>query len=109
MTKNNSTFELNYAVAPGEYIEEHMEYYGYSLQKFADICNCSVKSVKEIVIDKKPLTLELAKKIEKELDFPVDLLMSIEEDYRSRIKPVVKLKTREKKTPVVKQSYAVAQ
>ena len=80
---------------------------GMTFQKFAEICNCSVESVKEIV-EKKPLTMKLAKKIEKELDIPADLLMSIEEDYRSRIKPVVKLKTREKKTPVVKQSYAVA-
>ena len=109
MTKSNTTFELNYAVAPGEYVEEYMEYYGFSFQDFADRCDCSAESVKSVVLDKAPLTMTLAKKLGREIDIPADTLMSIEEDYRSRIKPVVKLKTREKKTPVVKQSYAVAQ
>ena len=109
MSISSSTFELNYAVAPGEYVKEHMEYYGYSFQKFAEICNCSVEEVKEIVIDKKPLTMNLAKKFEKELDFPVDLLMSIEEHYRSRIKPTAKVKKRVKEPLVVQQPFAVAQ
>ena len=82
-------FELKVAVAPGEYVEEHMEYYGYSFQKFAEVCGCSASAVKEIVIDKKPLNSQLAKKFEKELDIPADLLMSIEEDYRPRLKPVI--------------------
>ena len=46
MTKSKTTFELNYAVAPGEYVKEHMEYYGFSYQKFAELCNCSAESVK---------------------------------------------------------------
>ena len=109
MSKSIAPCKLNFAVAPGRYIDEYIEYYDLSFQEFADRCDCTVKSVKEIVIDKIPLTLELAKKFEKELDMPADLLMRIEEDYRSRIKPVVKVKTREKKPPVVQQSYAVAQ
>ena len=110
MTKSNSSFELNYAVAPGEYIEEHMEYYGYSYEKFADLCGCSVESVKEIVIDKVPLTLKLAKKFEKVIDIPGETLMRIEVDYRSRVKPAVKVKEREKKnSSVVKQPFTVAQ
>ena len=51
----------------------------------------------------------MAKKFEKVIDIPGETLMRIEEDYRSRIKPVVKGKTREKKPPVVQQSFAVAQ
>ena len=73
-------FELKIAVAPGRYVEEHMEYYGYTFQKFAEICNCSVESVKEIVTEKKPLTMKLAKKIEKELDIPAHVLMRIEKN-----------------------------
>ena len=85
MSKSNSTFELNYAVAPGEYVKEYMEYYDYSFQKFADLCGCSVKSVKDIVIDRIPLSMKLAKKFEKVIDIPSETLMRIEEDYRSRV------------------------
>ena len=109
MSKLNSTFELNYAVAPGEYVEEHMEYYGYSFQQFADLCGCSAKSVEEVVIDKKPLTLNLARKFEKIIGIPGETLMRIEKDYRSRIKTTAKVKKRVKEPLVVQQSFAVAQ
>ena len=102
-------FKSNFIVAPGAYVEEHMEYYGYSYQKFADMCGCSAESVKEIVIDKASLTLELAKKFENVINIPGETLMRIEEDYLSRIKSVVKGKTQEKKPPVVQQSFAAAQ
>ncbi len=110
MKNSNTTFKSNYAVAPGEYIEEHMKYYGYSYEKFADLCGCSIESVKEIVIDKVPLTLKLAKKFEKVIDIPGETLMRIEVDYRSRVKPAAKVKEREKKaSSVVKQPITVAQ
>ena len=110
MKNSNTTFKSNFAVAPGRYVKEHMEYYGYSYEKFADLCGCSVESVKEIVIDKVPLTLKLAKKFERELDIPAYALMRIEGDYRSRVRPVVKVKEREKKaSSVVKQPFSVAQ
>ena len=109
MAKSETPYQCNFAVAPGRYIKEHMEYYGYSYQKFADICNCPVESVKEIVINAKPLTIRLAKKFEKELDIPADLLMSIEEDYRSRIKPATKVKKRVNEPLVAQQTFAVAQ
>ena len=109
MSKSKTKYQFNFAVAPGRYIKEHMEYYGYSYEKFAKLCNCSVKSVKEIVIEQKPLTIKMANKIERELDFPADMLMRIEKKYRIFQKPVVKVKTREKKDPVVRQSFAVAQ
>ena len=109
MTKSKSPYQFNFAVAPGRYIKEYMEYYGYSYEKFAELCNCSVKSVKEIVIEQKPLTIKMAKKIERELDFPADMLMRIEKKYRIFQNPVIKVKTREEKTPMVQQSYAVAQ
>ena len=82
MTKSKSPYQFNFGVAPARYVEEHMENYGYSYEKFADICNCSVDSVKEIVIGKKPLKTALAKKFEKELDIPALVLMRIEKKYR---------------------------
>ena len=78
MTKPKSPYQFNFGVASGRFIIEHMEHYGYSYEKFADICNCSVDAVKEIVIDKKPLKTVLAKKFEKELDIPAHVLMRIE-------------------------------
>ena len=75
MKKSKASYQFNFGVAPKAYVEEHMEYYGYSYEKFADLCGCSVRSVKEIVIDNKPLTPKLAKKFEKEPDIPVHVLM----------------------------------
>ena len=110
MTKSEKPFKSNFAVAPGRYVKEYMEYYDYSYEKFADLCGCSVESVKEIVIDKVPLTLKLAKKFEKVIDISGETLMRIEVDYRSRVKPAVKVKEREKKaSSVVKQPLTVVQ
>ena len=110
MTNTMAPCKLNFAVAPGRYIKEYMEYYDLSFQEFADRCNCEVLLVQELVVNKAPLTLDLAKKIEKELDMPADLLMRIEVDYRSRVKPTAKVKEREKKaSSVVKQPFTVAQ
>ena len=106
---NIKPFKSKFVIAPGEYVEEHMEYYGYTFQKFAEICGCSASAVKEIVIDKKPLTLELAKKFERELGISAGTLIRIEKKYRSRLKPVKKVKKREQEAPQVTQSFAVAQ
>ena len=110
MTELKSRNKFNFGVAPGRFIKEHMEYYGYSYEKFADICNCSVDAVKEIVIDKKPLKTVLAKKFEKELDIPAHVLMRIEKKYRLFNQTAGKEKVREKKaSSVVKQPFTVAQ
>ncbi len=109
MTELKSPNKFNFGVAPGRYIKEHMEYYGYSYEKFADICNSSVEAVKETVIDKKPLTMELAKKFEKELDIPAHVLMRIEKKYRLFNQSAGKEKKREKKTSLVDQTFTVAQ
>ena len=106
---NLKPFKSNFVIAPGEYIEEHMEYYDYSYEKFAEICGCSVDSVKELVIEKKPLNLKLAKKLENELRISAETLMRIEKKYRLRSKPVVNTKKREKNTSLVDQTFTVAQ
>ncbi len=110
MAKSKESYQFKFAIAPGEYVKEHVEYYGYSYQQFADICNCSVESVKEIVNDKAPLTMRLAKKFERELDIPADLLMRIEEKYRIFNQSTERAEKREKNaTSVVKQPFTVVQ
>ena len=109
MTKSEIPYRLKFTVAPGSFISEHMEYYGYTFEKFADLCGCSANSVKEIVIDKKPLTMKLAKKLERELDIPAYALMRAEKRYRSLNHPKAKVKVREKKTPLVQHPFSVAQ
>ena len=107
MAKSEKPFKSNFAVAPGRYVKEYMDYYDYSFQKFADLCGCSVKSVKDIVIDRVPLSMSLAKKFEKVIDIPSETLMRIEEDYRSRIKTTAKVKKRVKEPLVAQQPFAV--
>ena len=109
MSNSESPYQCNFAVAPGRYVKEYMEYYDLSFQEFADRCNCAVENVQEIVIENKPLTQMLAQKIGKVIHIPAHVLMRIEKDYRSRIKPIVKVKEREKKTTPVDQILVPAQ
>lgn len=44
----------NYAVAPGEYIEEWIEDEGLSQQKVADLLGCSRKQVNNIIHGRAP-------------------------------------------------------
>ena len=70
MAKSKESYQLNLLLHQVSMLRNMWNITGISYQQFADICNCSVESVKEIVNDKAPLTMRLAKKFEMNWIFP---------------------------------------
>jgi HTH-type transcriptional regulator / antitoxin HigA len=75
--------ETNYAVAPGEYLEEWIDDRGFSQQHFADLLDCSRKQVNEIVNGHAPVTSDTAIRLERVVGIPADTWLRYEAAYRA--------------------------
>jgi addiction module HigA family antidote len=73
----------NYAVAPGEYLEEWIEDNGLSQQAVADQLGCSRKQVNEIVNGRAPITPETALRLERVAGIPASAWLRYEVTYRA--------------------------
>lgn len=73
----------NYAVAPGEYLEEWIEDQGLSQQHVADLLGCSRKQVNEIVNGRAPITSDTAIRLERVVGIPADSWLRYEAAYRA--------------------------
>ncbi|MEW9870793.1 HigA family addiction module antitoxin [Arthrobacter sp. HS15c] len=73
----------NYAVAPGEYLEEWIEEQGLSQQRVAELLGCSRKQVNEIVNGRAPITNETAIRLERVAGIPADAWLRYEAMYRA--------------------------
>ncbi|SDW86142.1 addiction module antidote protein, HigA family [Arthrobacter sp. cf158] len=73
----------NYAVAPGEYLEEWIEDQGLSQQHVADLLGCSRKQVNEIVNGRAPITHETAIRLERVVGIPAGSWLRYESAYRA--------------------------
>lgn len=73
----------NYAVAPGEYLEEWIEEQGLSQQRVADLLGCSRKQVNEIVNGRAPITNDTAIRLERVVGIPADSWLRYEAAYRA--------------------------
>ena len=75
--------ETNYAVAPGEYLEEWIDDRGFSQQHVADLLGCSRKQVNEIVNGRAPVTSDTAIRLERVVGIPADTWLRYEAAYRA--------------------------
>ncbi|KIA73363.1 HigA family addiction module antidote protein [Arthrobacter sp. MWB30] len=75
----------NYAVAPGEYLEEWIEEQGLSQQHVAELLGCSRKLVNEIVNGRAPITNDTAIRLERVVGIPADSWLRYETAYRADI------------------------
>lgn len=75
--------ETNYAVAPGEYLEEWIDARGFSQQHVADLLGCSRKQVNEIVNGRAPVTSDTAIRLERVVGIPADTWLRYEVAYRA--------------------------
>jgi HTH-type transcriptional regulator/antitoxin HigA len=75
--------ETNYAVAPGEYLEEWIDDRGLSQQHVADLLGCSRKQVNEIVNGRAPVTSDTAIRLERVVGIPADTWLRYEAAYRA--------------------------
>ncbi|WP_081689844.1 HigA family addiction module antitoxin [Leifsonia xyli] len=73
----------NYAVAPGEFIQEWLEEGGVSQQALADRMGCSRKQVNEIINGRAPITNDSAIRLERVVGIPADSWLRYEAAYRS--------------------------
>jgi addiction module HigA family antidote len=73
----------NYAVAPGEYLEEWINEHGLSQQRVAERLGCSRKQVNEIVNGRAPITSDTAFRLERVVGIPADSWLRYEAAYRA--------------------------
>lgn len=73
----------NYAVAPGEYLEEWIDDQGMSQQRVADLLGVSRKHVNEIVNGRAPITQDTAIRLERVVGIPVESWLRYEAAYRA--------------------------
>ena len=73
----------NYAVAPGEYLEEWINEHGLSQQRVAEQMGCSRKQVNEIVNGRAPITSDTAVRLERVVGIPADSWLRYEAAYRA--------------------------
>ena len=79
-------YQPDYAIPPGEYLEEVLEDRGFIKGEFARSIGMSVPQVKELFIGKKQITTELAMKLEKKTDVPAHVWTGLEKQYRMALK-----------------------
>lgn len=73
----------NYAVAPGEYLQEWIDEQGLSQQRVADLLGCSRKQVNELVNGHAPVTNDTAIRLERVVGIPADSWLRYEAAYRA--------------------------
>ncbi len=73
----------NYAVAPGEYLEEWIEDQGLSQQRVAELLGCSRKQVNEIVNGRAPVKNDTAIRLERVVGIPAASWLRYEAAYRA--------------------------
>ncbi|MGO1971601.1 MAG: HigA family addiction module antitoxin [Propionibacteriaceae bacterium] len=73
----------DYAVAPGEYLEEWIEDQGLSQQRVAELLGSSRKQVNEIVNGRAPITNDTAMRLERVVGIPARAWLKYEALYRA--------------------------
>ena len=80
--KNTYMYNPNYAIHPGEILEETLSARGISKSELAERCGLSAKTVSQIVNCKAPVTPETALQLEKVLGIPADIWNNLDSNYR---------------------------
>ena len=84
MAEASKRFTPDYAVSPGDVLEEWLETHGLSHAEFARRCGRSAKLIGEIVAGTAPVLPDTALRFEKVLGMDATIWLGIETDYRLR-------------------------
>ena len=82
MAKSTYKYEPDYAVAPGEIMEETLDAYGMKKTDLAMRCGLTPKTISQIIAGKAPVTAETALQLEKVLGISADVWNNLESNYR---------------------------
>lgn len=81
-TNAANTFKPDYAIHPGEVLDERLEAMGMKKTEFADRCDLSPKTVSQIIAGKAPVTPENAVQFERVLGVSADVWNNLDAQYR---------------------------
>lgn len=77
-----NTYQPDYAVPPGDLLEEYLEARGFSQAEFARRCGRSPKLISEILAGKAPIEPRTALEFERVLGMDASIWLGMESDYR---------------------------
>ena len=81
-TEGGYKFKPDYAVHPGDILEERLEVWGMSQAEFARRCGRSTKLISQIIAGKAPITAATALRFEKATDLDAIAWLNMESSYR---------------------------
>ena len=84
-TKETYTYEPNYAVAPGEILEEHLDAIDMTQKELALRTGLTEQTIIRIIKDKHPITVNTANKLELVLGVPSRMWNNLESLYREQV------------------------
>ena len=82
MATITNQYRPDYAVPPGDVLEERIKAQGFSQAEFARRCGHSAKLISEIINGKAPVKPGIALQFEKVLNVDASIWLNIETDYR---------------------------
>lgn len=82
MGTGTNTYKPDYAVPPGDLLEEYLEARGFSQAEFARRCGRSPKLISEILAAKAPIEPRTALEFERVLGMDASIWLGMESDYR---------------------------
>ncbi|NWJ95906.1 MAG: HigA family addiction module antidote protein [Chloroflexi bacterium] len=83
ITKNE--FKPNYAVPPGETLEETLEAIGMSQQELAERIGQPLKTINELIQGKTAITADTALQLEKVIGVSAEFWLRLEQQYRETL------------------------
>ncbi len=72
-------------IHPGEMLNDEIKARGITQRKFADVLGCSYYVVNEVVNGKRPISVEMALKIEAALGTPAYIWQRLQADYDMQV------------------------
>lgn len=72
---------LGYTSSPGEVIQDELVVRGWTQEKLANIMNCSIQTINEIINAEKEITTEIAVELGVAFDTSADFWLNLEKDY----------------------------
>ncbi len=82
MMTHSNTYNPDYAIHPGEILEETLEARNIKKNELAERCGMSVKTISHILNKKAPVTAETAIRLERALGVSADIWNNLDASYR---------------------------
>lgn len=95
-TRQNYAYEPDYAIPPGETLEETMEALGMTQQELAERTGLTVQTLNRIFKGEQPITYETANKLEYVTGYPASFWNNLEAQYREQLVKVQEARELEK-------------